>query len=98
MTTAGEEFIRRMAAGDRDAFGHFYDRYAPLVFPLILRIVRDRTDAADVLQEVFWEAWQGASGYDPSRGTPDALIITLARTRGIDRIRDGRRRISTCLS
>jgi len=61
----GEEFIRRMAAGDRDAFGRFYDRYAPLVFPLILRIVRDRADAADVLQDVFWEAWQGASGYDP---------------------------------
>jgi hypothetical protein len=35
MTTAGEDLIRRMAAGDRDAFGRFYDRYAPLVFPLI---------------------------------------------------------------
>lgn len=34
-----------------------YDRYAPLVFPLIQRIVRERADASDVLQEVFWEAW-----------------------------------------
>jgi RNA polymerase sigma-70 factor, ECF subfamily len=95
MTTVGEEFIRRMAAGDRDAFGHFYDRYAPLVFPLILRIVRDRTDAADVLQDVFWEAWQGASGYDPARGTPEAWMIMRARTRAIDRIRAVRRRSET---
>ena len=97
MTTAGEDFIRRMAAGDRDAFGRFYDRYAPLVFPLILRIVRDRADAADVLQDVFWEAWRGASAYDPTRGTPEAWMITRARTRAIDRIRAVRRRGETFL-
>jgi RNA polymerase sigma-70 factor (ECF subfamily) len=95
MTTAGEELIRRMAAGDRDAFGRFYDRYAPLVFPLILRIVRERTDAADVLQEVFWEAWRGAAAYDPARGTPEAWMITRARTRAIDRVRALRRRGET---
>jgi RNA polymerase sigma-70 factor (ECF subfamily) len=92
---AGEELIRRMAAGDRDAFGRFYDRYAPLVFPLVLRIVRDRTDAADVLQDVFWEAWQGARTYDASRGTPEAWMITRARTRAIDRVRALRRRNET---
>jgi RNA polymerase sigma-70 factor (ECF subfamily) len=95
MTTAGEDLIRRMAAGDRDCFSRFYDRYAPLVFPLIVRIVRDRTDAADVLQDVFWEAWQGASSYDPARGTPEAWMITRARTRAIDRIRAVRRRSET---
>ena len=72
MAMVGETLVRRMAAGDREAFGAFYDRYAPLVFPLIVRIVRDRSDAADVLQEVFWEAWQGAPTYDPARGTPEA--------------------------
>jgi RNA polymerase sigma-70 factor, ECF subfamily len=95
MTTAGEDLIRRMAAGDRDAFGRFYDRYAPLVYPLILRIVRDRADAADVLQDVFWETWQGASAYDAGRGTPEAWVITRARTRAIDRIRAVRRRGET---
>jgi len=87
MMTAGEDLIRRMTAGDREAFGRFYDRYAPLVYPLILRVVRDRSDAADVLQDVFWEAWQGADGYDPARGTPEAWMITRARTRAIDRVR-----------
>jgi len=95
MAMAGETLVRRMAAGDREAFGTFYDRYAPLVFPLIVRIVRDRSDAADVLQDVFWEAWQGAPAYDPARGTPEAWMITRARTRAIDRVRAVRRRGET---
>ena len=95
MTTAGEDLIRRMAAGDRDAFSRFYDRYSPLVFPLILKIVRHRSDAADVLQDVFWETWQGAASYDPARGTPEAWMITRARTRAIDRVRATRRRSET---
>lgn len=95
MATSGADLIRRMAAGDPDAFGRFYDRYAPLVFPLILRIVRERADASDVLQEVFWEAWQGAASYDPGRGSPEAWMVTRARTRAIDRIRATRRRSET---
>jgi RNA polymerase sigma-70 factor, ECF subfamily len=95
MTMAGETLVRRMAAGDRGAFATFYDRYAPLVYPLIVRIVRDRSDAADVLQDVFWEAWRGAPAYDPARGTPEAWMITRARTRAIDRVRTLRRRGET---
>lgn len=92
---AGAELIRRMASGDRDAFARFYDRYASLVYPLIVRIVRGRGDADDVLQEVFWEAWQGAAAYDPSRGTPEAWLVMRARTRAIDRVRAARRRSET---
>jgi len=95
MATVGEELVRRMAGGDGDAFARFYDRYAPLVYPLILRIVRDRTDAADVLQDVFWETWRAASTYDPARGTPEAWVVTRARTRAIDRVRSVRRRSET---
>jgi RNA polymerase sigma-70 factor, ECF subfamily len=92
---AGEALIQQMAAGDREAFGSFYDRYASLVYSLIVRIVRDRSDAADVLQDVFWEAWQSAATYDPSRGTPEAWMITRARARAIDRVRAVRRRGET---
>src|SRR5438093_1626061 len=95
MTGSGAELIRQMVAGDREAFARFYDRYAPLVFPLIQRILRERADASDVLQEVFWEAWQGAAGYDPARGSPEAWLVTRARTRAIDRIRAMRRRSET---
>src|SRR5215470_7221623 len=89
------ELIRSMAAGDREAFAHFYDRYASLVYPLILRIVRERADAADVLQEVFWETWQTADAYDAARGTPEAWIVMRARARAIDRVRSLRRRNET---
>jgi RNA polymerase sigma-70 factor (ECF subfamily) len=92
---AGAELIQRIAAGDREAFGRFYDRYASLAYPLILRIVREPADAADVLQEVFWEVWQGAGTYDPNRGSPEAWIVTRARTRAIDRVRSIRRRSET---
>jgi RNA polymerase sigma-70 factor (ECF subfamily) len=95
MPTPGMDLIRAMAAGDRDAFARFYDRYAPLVFPLVLRIVRDRADAADVLQDTFWEAWRGAAAYDPARGTPEAWIVMRARARAIDRVRAMRRREET---
>jgi len=91
----GPELIRRMAEGDRDAFKQFYDRYARQVYPLILRIVREAADAADVLQEVFWESWQSAASYDPGRGSAEAWIFMRARTRAIDRVRAVRRRGET---
>ena len=72
MATIGADLVRQMAAGDREAFAVFYDRYAPVVFPLILRIVRERADASDVLQEVFWEAWRDAPAYDANRGSAEA--------------------------
>jgi RNA polymerase sigma-70 factor (ECF subfamily) len=95
MATAGPDLIRQMAAGDRQAFALFYDRHAPVVFPLILRIVVQRADASDVLQEVFWEAWRDAGSYDSARGSPEAWMVTRARTRAIDRVRATRRRSKT---
>jgi len=94
-TGTGPELIRQMAIGDREAFARFYDRYSPLVYPLILRIVRSRADADDVVQEVFWECWQAAPSYDPARGTPEAWVLTRARARAIDRVRAVRRRTET---
>jgi RNA polymerase sigma-70 factor (ECF subfamily) len=92
VASPGAELIQRMADGDRGAFAPFYDRFAPLVYPLVLRIVRDPGDAADVLQEVFWEAWQLAGAYDTARGSPEAWLLTRARSRAIDRVRSVRRR------
>jgi RNA polymerase sigma-70 factor, ECF subfamily len=92
MGPAAEALIRRMALGDGEAFARFYDQYAALAFGVILRIVRERTDAAEVLQDVFWETWQVAGTYDPARGTPEAWVVVRARARAIDRIRSMRRR------
>lgn len=92
VATQGAELIRGMANGDQAAFGRFYDRYAPLAFAVIGRIVREPADAAEVLQDVFWEAWLSAGTYDPERGSPEAWIVMRARTRAIDRVRSVRKR------
>jgi RNA polymerase sigma-70 factor, ECF subfamily len=86
MSEASTDLIRRMAAGDQQAFSQFYERHAALAHRLITRILRDPDDAADVLQEVFWSAWKAADSYDADRGTPEAWIITRARSRALDRL------------
>ncbi|HMB85211.1 MAG TPA: sigma-70 family RNA polymerase sigma factor, partial [Methylomirabilota bacterium] len=80
---------------DRDAFSRFYDLTAPMAFGLIRRVLRDPEAAAEVLQEVFWQVWQDAPRYDPTRGTPEAWLVMRAKTRAIDRLRSIRRRDRT---
>jgi RNA polymerase sigma-70 factor, ECF subfamily len=89
------DLIAGIARGDRAAFERFYDAYAALAFGLIRRILRDREAAQEVLQEVFWQVWQDAPSYDPSRGSPEAWLVMRARTRAIDKLRSIRRREQT---
>ena len=84
--------IEQMAQGDAEAFGRFYDRYAPLVFGFALRLLRERADAEDLLQEVFLQVWREAGRYSKDRGSPEAWIVTMTRSRGIDRLRAIRRK------
>jgi RNA polymerase sigma-70 factor (ECF subfamily) len=86
------QLIQQLARGDREAFGRFYDRFASLVFTFAMRILRDRSAAEDLLQEVFLQIWRDAGSYSPARGTPEAWIITITRSRAIDRLRSIRRR------
>jgi RNA polymerase sigma-70 factor (ECF subfamily) len=81
------ELIRRMASKDAGALDAFYTRYQRLAFSLVLRIVGNRADAEDVLTDVFWQVWQQAPRYDSSRGKPVAWLLTISRTRAIDRLR-----------
>jgi RNA polymerase sigma-70 factor (ECF subfamily) len=87
--------LARIAQGDREAFGRFYDSFAGLAFGLIRRILHDSAAAEDVLQEVFWQIWQEAARYDPRRGSPEAWLIMRAKTRAIDKLRATRRRGKT---
>ena len=87
--------LAAIAAGDRDAFSRFYDLTASMAFGLIRRVLRDPEAAAEVLQEVFWQVWQDAPRYDPTRGTPEAWLVMRAKTRAIDRLRSIRRRDRT---
>ena len=87
--------LARIAQGDREAFGRFYDAFAGLALGLIRRILRDPAAAEEVLQEVFWQIWREAALYDPRRGSPEAWLIVRAKTRAIDRLRAMRRREKT---
>jgi len=81
------ELLRAVARGDEAAFARVYDRYAPILLGLMLRILRSRPEAEDVLQEVFLQVWQQARSFDPARGRAFTWLATLARSRAIDRLR-----------
>ena len=84
--------LGEIARGDRDAFARFYDLHATLVHTFALRILRERGEAEEVVQDVFLQVWRQAGVYSTDRGTPEAWLITLTRSRGIDKLRSRRRR------
>ena len=82
--------IGRVASGEQSAVTAVYDATNRLVFGLILRIVVDRATAEEVMLDVYTQVWRQAATYDKSRGVPLAWIMTIARSRAIDRFRAGK--------
>jgi len=79
--------MQGIARRDAQALAAFYDHHAPTVFAFLCRMFRDRMEAEDILQETFFQVWREGGKYDPSRGSPVAWLIQIARSRGIDRLR-----------
>ncbi len=82
-----QNLLAAVARRDERAFAELYDQYASILFGLMLRILHSRAEAEDVLQEVFLQVWQQAPSFDPTRGRPFTWLVTLARSRAIDRLR-----------
>ncbi len=81
------QLIALTAQGDQAALTTFYDRTSPQVFGFILRILNNREAAEEVTLDVYTQVWRQAHTYDATRGAPGAWLMTVARTRAIDRLR-----------
>jgi RNA polymerase sigma-70 factor (ECF subfamily) len=81
------ELLKAIVARDEVALAQLYDRYRVILFGLLMRILNNREEAEDVLQEVFLQVWRKAEDFDEDRGRPFTWLVTLARSRGIDRLR-----------
>jgi RNA polymerase sigma-70 factor (ECF subfamily) len=81
------ELIARMAKGDTGAVASFYDRHSPLLFSIALRIVGDRREAEETLQDAMRCVWENAPLYEPSQGKPMSWAVVITRNRAIDRLR-----------
>lgn len=79
--------IRRMQAGDKAALSELWDRYGSLMYGTALHILRSASDAEDALQEAWLQIWRRSASFDPGRGSVAAWLVTVARTRALDRWR-----------
>ena len=89
---ADRSALERMARGDHGGLAELYDRHGRAVYSLALRIVRDQRDAEEVVQDVFAQAWRQSGRYSAARGSVIAWLMTLTRSRAIDRARGRRAR------
>jgi len=81
------QLMAAVQTGDRLAFSELYDRYAASVLGLCRQILQNPSEAEVVVSDVFWEIWQKAQRFDPLKGSWQAYLYTLARSRAIDRRR-----------
>jgi RNA polymerase sigma factor (sigma-70 family) len=77
----------RAAGGDRAALRQIYQDTSAKLFGVCLRILNDRSEAEDVLQEVYVTVWRKAATFDPGRASPITWMVAIARNRAIDRLR-----------
>ncbi|MBL8218148.1 MAG: sigma-70 family RNA polymerase sigma factor [Bryobacterales bacterium] len=81
------DLLVRSAAGDQQSFASLYDETSSLVYSLAMRMLSNVEDAEEVTLDVYNQAWRLAKTFDPSRGTVTAWLMTMARTRALDKLR-----------
>ncbi|WP_111554494.1 sigma-70 family RNA polymerase sigma factor [Kitasatospora sp. SolWspMP-SS2h] len=86
----GGELVARVARGERDAFEALYRHLLGPVGAAVRRVLRDRAQSEEVVQEVFLELWRTADRYRPDRGSVHAWALTAAHHRAVDRVRAAR--------
>lgn len=87
------ELFQAVQAGNPDALGILYDRYGALVYRLALKVLGNDRDAEDLTQDIFTNL-NRTKAFDAKRGSIQAFLIVITRSRAIDRIRKGRSQTS----
>ena len=87
LTKGDGDLLVRLQNRDPQALAELYDRYGRMVFGLILRIVRDRGAAEDLVQETFLRVWNRVAGFDAEHGAIGPWLLAVARNRAIDFLR-----------
>jgi RNA polymerase sigma-70 factor, ECF subfamily len=82
-----EDLVLMIAAGDREAFGELYDRYAAALLSQARRILRSQDEAEDLVHDLYLEVWRCAHTYESSRGTVRAWLAVRTRSRALDRLK-----------
>jgi RNA polymerase sigma-70 factor (ECF subfamily) len=82
-----EDMIARMAMGDRRAVSALYDATSAKLFGIAVRVLEDRAEAEDALQEIFVKVWHNADRYRSNGLSPMTWLITVARNHAIDCLR-----------
>ncbi|HUP98973.1 MAG TPA: ECF RNA polymerase sigma factor SigK [Aeromicrobium sp.] len=81
------DLLRSCSQGDDAAFARLYDETSPRAWGLALRVVRDRAQAEEVVQEAYLQIWRHAGRFDPSRGGAMAWLLTIVHRTAVDRVR-----------
>lgn len=86
------ELLSKIARGCESALGRLYDKTISQVYGLAAKILSSHDEADEVSLDVFNQVWQRSTEYSPDRGSPSAWLITLTRSRAIDKLRSGKKR------
>ena len=90
MQPTDEQLMDRVVARDGDALESLYDRYAATVMGVIFRIVKNRDEAEELVQEAFWHVWRQCHGFDPDSGSFYSWLFAISRNLALDKCRPRR--------
>lgn len=82
-----KELLERIARKDQNALSQLYDRHSTMMYSMIIRIVKEKEEAEDILQDVFIKVWERSELYDARIGSPGSWLARIAHNKAIDRLR-----------
>ena len=81
------ELLKACSLGEEAAFAKLYDATAARLFGLVLRTVRDRAQAEEVIQEVYLDCWRNSARFDENKGSAISWLLTIVHRKSVDRVR-----------